>query len=116
MQSFLQKIHLPTWLVLVLALIFLFRIPSFFEPFYYGDEMIYLSLGEGIKRGLTLYKDVFDHKPPLIYFTAALAGNVFWFRAILAGWMLATTVIFWKLVNTLFAKNEKVVKVAVSVF
>jgi len=100
--KWLQKIHVPPWLVLVLAITFLIRIPSFFEPYSYGDEMIYLNLGEAIKRGMVLYRDIHDNKPPLLYFTAALAGNVFWFRAILAAWMAATTVLFWKLSRTLF--------------
>lgn len=113
--EWMQKIHFPAWMILILALIFLFRIPSFVEPFHYGDEMIYLALGNAIRRGQVLYLNIHDNKPPLLYFTAALAGNVFWFRAILAGWMMATTVAFWKLVESLF-KNEKTQQAMVTVF
>src|SRR3990167_10237118 len=110
-KNFLDKIHLPPWLLLVLALVFLFRIPSFFEPYTYGDEMIYLTLGNAIRRGLVLYRDIHDNKPPLLYLIAAVAGNVFWFRAILAAWSLTTIGLFWKLVNFLFGKNQFLIKV-----
>jgi hypothetical protein len=101
---------------LLLCAIFALRIPSFFEPFSYGDEMIYLSLGEAIRRGMTLYKDIHDNKPPLIYFLAALSGNVFWFRAILASWMMATTILFWKLTLSLFPKRLRLQQASVVVF
>ncbi len=108
----LNKLHLPLWLVILLAITFILRIPSFFEPFSYGDEMIYLTLGEAVKRGLTLYRDIHDNKPPILYFLAALSGNVFWFRAILAAWMAATTVLFWKLTQKVFPKEKRLHKVA----
>ena len=97
MGKILEKIHLPNWLVGVLALVLLLRIPSFFEPYYYGDEMIYLTLGQGVRQGLTLYAQIFDNKPPLLYLTAAIAGNLFWFKVILAFWSLTAVVTFWKL-------------------
>jgi len=116
LQNVLDTIHVPLWLVIVLAITFILRIPSFFEPFSYGDEMIYLTLGEGIRRGLTLYRDIHDNKPPLLYFMAAVAGNVFWFRAILAAWTTATTVIFWKLTRVLKPKNDLFQKVSTAIF
>lgn len=115
-KKYIKHFHCPIWLGVVLVIAFIFRIPSFFEPFTYGDEMIYLSLGDAIRRGWVLYRDIHDNKPPLLYFTAALAGNVFWFRAILAFWMSATIVIFYKFVHKLYSKNDLLVKVAVVVF
>lgn len=114
--SWIKKINVPAWLLLILALIFLFRIPSLFEPYTYGDEMIYLNLGNAARHGMVLYRDIHDNKPPLLYMTAAVAGNLFWFRAILAGWMMATTVAFWKLAKTLFSKEKYIVVVATCVF
>jgi hypothetical protein len=99
-----------------LALTFILRVPSFFEPFSYGDEMIYLTLGQGIRKGLILYKDIHDNKPPLIYFLANLTGNIFWFRVLLAAWVSATIVIFWKLVKLLFSKNKRVEIISTIVF
>lgn len=111
----LDRIHIPHWLTLFLAFLFILRIPSFFEPFYYGDEMIYLTLGEGIRRGLTLYADIHDNKPPLLYFTAAIAGNVFWFRAILALWVTGAVVAFYKLTKELF-QSERFIQLSVVIF
>ncbi len=116
MKNFLDKLHLPSWIILVLALVLVLRIPSFLEPFSYGDEMIYLSVGEGIKHGLPLYSGIYDNKPPLLYLLAALAGNVFWFKTILAFWSLATIVLFWKLSEKLFPNKTKVQKTAVVIF
>jgi len=116
LSKILKAIHTPHWLTIILLIIFIFRIPSFFEPYSYGDEMIYLTLGNAIQKGMVLFRDIHDNKPPLLYFTAAVAGNVFWFRVILSFWMMATTVFFWKLVNLLIKKNDLLVKVAVIAF
>ena len=107
---------LPNWLVGILALVFILRIPSFFEPYYYGDEMVYLTLGQGVRQGLTLYKDIHDNKPPLLYLTAAVADNLFWFKVILAFWSLVTIVVFYKLAKLLFEKNQKAQKIATVIF
>jgi hypothetical protein len=112
----IHKIHLPAWVVGVLAIVLILRIPSFFEPYYYGDEMIYLTLGQGIRQGLVLFKDIHDNKPPLLYLTAALAGNLFWFKAILAFWNLLTVAFFYKLSAKLFEKNVRVQMVSTSFF
>jgi hypothetical protein len=115
MKNLLQKLHLPHWVVGVLALVLVLRIPSFFEPYYYGDEMVYMSLGQGVRQGVELYKNIHDNKPPLLYLTAAVAGNLFWFKVILAFWSLTTVAFFFKLAKLLF-KSDKTVKVATVIF
>lgn len=126
MKSFWNTLHklggilhlpdLPAWVLGILALVLILRVPSFFEPYYYGDEMIYMSLGTGVRQGMTLYKDVHDNKPPLLYLTAAASENLFWFKAILAFWSLVTVTFFYKLSAKLFEKNEKIQKVATFIF
>jgi 4-amino-4-deoxy-L-arabinose transferase-like glycosyltransferase len=126
MRSIWQKLHkvgdflhlpdIPNWLVVILAMVFTLRIPSFFEPYFYGDEMVYLTLGQGIRQGMTLYKGIYDNKPPLLYITAAIAGNLFWFKVILAFWSLVTIIIFFKLAKLLFEKNEKAQKLSTLLF
>ena len=116
MKSFLSKLHVPNWLVVVLAVVLVLRIPSFFEPFAYGDETIYLTLGEGIRQGATLYQKVYDNKPPLLYLLAAVAGNVFWFKAALAFWNVATIILFWKLAAALFPNKERFQKASTVIF
>lgn len=75
-------------LVILMAVVVMVRLPSLFEPYWYGDEQIYLAIGQGVRRGLVLYRDITDYpnKPPLIYLLAAVAGSVFWFRAMLLAW------------------------------
>lgn len=107
---------MPLWLIITVCGVFLVRIPSFFAPYYYGDEMIYLNLGEAIRRGLVLYKDIHDNKTPFIYFLGAIAGNVFWFHAILCIWMIVTIILFWRLTIVLFPKNNKLQKIITIVF
>ncbi len=68
---------------LILFSIFLFRLPSLYEPFWYGDEGIYLVLGQAVRKGLVLYRDIHDNKPPLLYWLAAVSENLFWFKFIL---------------------------------
>ncbi len=115
-NKFLDKIHLPLWLTIILALVLLFRVPNFIEPYSYGDEMIYLSLGEAVRQGIPLYGGIHDNKPPLLYLTAAIAGNLFWFKVILAAWSLITVVLFWKLSKVLFPKSIKFQKVSTIIF
>lgn len=112
----IHKIHLPNWVVGILALVLILRIPSFFEPYYYGDEMIYMTLGQGVRQGVTLYKDLHDNKPPLLYLTAAISENLFWFKAVLTFWNLLTIALFYKLSVVLFEKNFKARKVATLLF
>ncbi len=81
-------------LIIILCLVTLVRLPSLIEPYSYGDEGIYLTLGNGIRHGLTLYRDIHDNKPPGIYYLAALAGSLFWFRMLLLGWNLASICVF----------------------
>ncbi len=91
-----------TPLILLVVLAIVLRIPNLFEPYWYGDEAIYLTLGEGIRQGLLLYRDIFDHKPPLIYLLAALSGSLFWFKFALLVSTCTSIVLFWRLANKLF--------------
>ncbi len=115
-KKFFKKLHTPKWLFVLLLIVLVLRIPSLFEPYSYGDEMIYLSLGEAIRRGIPLYSGIHDNKPPLLYIMAAISGSLFWFKAILAIWHLITVFIFWKFVEALFPRKKKLHKVATIIF
>lgn len=56
----------------VTFLFFLLRLPSLFEPLWYGDEGIYQVIGTSLTHGKLLYSQIFDNKPPLLYWTYAL--------------------------------------------
>lgn len=89
----------PKLLVLLLGLTFFLKLPSLFEPPWYGDEGIYLTIGQNINRGYVLYRDITDNKPPLIYYLASLCPNQFVFRLVF--FLVGLTTIF------LFAKVSK---------
>lgn len=103
-------------LILILLAVTLLRVPSLFEPYWYGDEGIYLTLGMAVRNGLTLYRDIHDNKPPLIYWTAALAGSQFWFKFILMVWHLLTIVVFYRLAKFLLEKKSWAPIIAVGLF
>lgn len=97
------------WLVILLFLVFVLRIPSLYEPHWYGDEEIYLVMGQGLRKGLVFYRDIFDHKPPVIYIIAAVVQNVFWFRLLLMFVHGVSVVYFAKLSELLFKKKWNVI-------
>jgi hypothetical protein len=111
-----NSLHTPKWLFILLLAVFILRIPTFFEPYSYGDETIYLTLGNAVREGVPLYKGVHDNKPPLLYLAAALAGNLFWFKAILAIWGIVGIYLFWKLSARIFSKNITAQKISTVVF
>lgn len=91
--------------VVLLAVTVLLRLPSLFEPYWYGDEQIYLAIGQGIRKGLVLYREITDYpnKPPLIYLLAAAAGSVFWFKFMLLAWNMIHVVVVDRLVKSRIA-------------
>src|SRR5260221_5506199 len=57
---------------------FLLRLPSLFEPYWYGDEGIYEVIGYAMRHGRILYSGIWDNKPPLLYLIYALfSGDQF---------------------------------------
>ncbi|PWU22508.1 hypothetical protein C5B42_05840 [Candidatus Cerribacteria bacterium 'Amazon FNV 2010 28 9'] len=94
-------------LILILCLVTFLRIPSLMEPYWYGDEGIYLTLGNGVRHGLQLYRDIHDNKPPGIYLIAAVAGSEFGFKFILLVWNLVTLCVFWWIAHTLLDTKKR---------
>lgn len=97
-------------LLLIIAGVFFVRIPSLFEPLWYGDEAIYLTIGQEINRGGLLYTDIFDHKTPGIYYLAAwvmtFLGETLWsFKFLLSIWLIPTIAAFFYLVKEIFDKR-----------
>lgn len=88
-----------TWrhhsIVLASLILFLVQIivrwPSFFEPYWYGDEGIYLTIGQVLNQGAVLYKDIIDHKTPLIYYLARVESQ-FAFRVVLLAFMTIASI------------------------
>ncbi len=78
-------------------LFFLLRLPSLFEPYWYGDEGIYLAIGQALRHGLLLFQQIHDNKPPTLYYLAALTHTVFGFRLLLFLVMIPTIYFFYRL-------------------
>lgn len=113
---FEKETGIPSWVLALLAAVLLLRIPFLFEPYWYGDEMIYLTLGQALRRGLVFYRDIYDNKPPLLYLMAAISENLSVFKALLTVWNLATIAVFYKLAAHLFYSRKTLVKVSVVTF
>lgn len=63
----LQSSQAFWFLIVTSAVFFLLRLPSLFEPYWYGDEGIYEVIGLALSRGRLLYQGIWDNKPPLLY-------------------------------------------------
>ncbi len=96
---------LPKGLIAILIFALLLRLPSLFEPYWYGDEGIYLTLGAALRKGLTFYRDIHDNKPPLLYLIAALSTHQFWFRFILLWWNLVNIYLIYLLSRKILRKT-----------
>lgn len=109
MRKFINKlIHLDTYLdkqtpiLLLLILVLALRLPNLFEPYWYGDEGIYLTLGQSMNKGALLYTEIIDHKTPLIYYLARVQTQLN-FRILNIVWMMVTTTSFYFLAKKLFS-------------
>lgn len=72
----LKKINYGIFLAL--GLVLLLRLPTFFEPYYDGDEGVYYILGQMMQRGAVLYRDIWDNKTPLLYMIYAINPTLWW--------------------------------------
>lgn len=88
------------WFVIFTSfLFFILRLPSLFEPLWYGDEGIYQVIGNSLNNGKLLYAEIFDNKPPLLYwlyailnsdqFTIRLASLIFGIFSVLVFFLLS---------------------------
>ncbi len=105
------KPHKDAWFVIGCVLIFgLLRLPSLSEPYWYGDEGIYQVIGKAIQDGRVLYQDIWDNKPPLLYYIYALFnGEQFFVRLfsfILGG---LSVIAFYFLGKKIFQKKISVI-------
>src|SRR5713101_2052281 len=60
------------WFIVISSAFVLLRLPSFVEPTWYSDAGTYADIGWALNRGARLYLDVWDNKPPGIYWLSAL--------------------------------------------
>lgn len=74
----IKKSEVNKGLLVILAITFvlgMFVFSAFTSPiypsFYGGDSALFTLLGKGIVEGKTIYKDLFDHKGPILFFIEA---------------------------------------------
>ncbi len=112
----LEKIRDFWFLLITSFFFFLLRLPSLFEPYWYGDEGIYQVLGSAMNQNRLLYRDIWDNKPPLLYFVYSLFNSdQFWVRlfSLIVG--ILTVIAFYILAKKLFEK-EKIIWVSTVLF
>lgn len=118
-MKFLQKLEKirDFWFLLITSFFFfLLRLPSLFEPYWYGDEGIYQVLGIAMNQHRLLYRDIWDNKPPLLYFVYSLFNSdQFWVRLFSLIIGLLTVIAFYFLAKKLFEK-EKIVWASTALF
>lgn len=97
------------WLVIFSTfLFFILRLPSLFEPLWYGDEGIYQVIGTALNHGKLLYSQIFDNKPPLLYWLyAALQSDQFSIRLASLIFGALAVIMFFFLSKKLFENIEK---------
>ncbi len=115
-QSKKRNFFYSYWWLILFLLVLLLRLPLLFEPFTYADEGIYLTLGQALRKGLLLYRDIHDNKPPLLYLLAALTGSFSLYRLLYFLWGLATIGVFYRLARLLFPKNQKAIITTTTLF
>lgn len=106
------------WFVFITSIFFfLLRLPSLFEPNWYGDEGIYQVIGRGLNQGRLLYTGIWDNKPPLLYIVYQIFNSdQFLVRlASLAAGILAVIAFFY-LAKELFKNKNKAIYISTAVF
>jgi len=91
------------WILGILFFVVLLRLPSLFEPHWYGDEEIYLVLGQMMRRGAVLYRDIWDNKTPILYFIYALSPTLIWAKLSATVFVLGTVFGVYKLSGRLLS-------------
>ncbi|RJQ35895.1 hypothetical protein C4559_06055 [Candidatus Microgenomates bacterium] len=91
------------YLLITSFIFFLLRLPSLFEPYWYGDEGIYQTIGIAMRAGRLLYRDIWDNKPPLLYFLYSIFNSdQFMLRLVSLIFGLLSVVAFFYLSKKLF--------------
>jgi len=106
-----------TWFILpTLLFFFLLRFPSLIEPYWYGDEGIYETIGLALRHGRSLYTGIWDNKPPLLYLIYALFNSdqfLVHLASLIVG--IGAVLCFFFLAKQLFHKN-KIVYITTIIF
>ncbi|KKR78182.1 MAG: Glycosyl transferase, family 39 [Candidatus Curtissbacteria bacterium GW2011_GWA1_40_9] len=108
----LERHHILVFIILFIT--FLFRFPSLFEPYWYGDEGIFAAVAKNLTQGGVLYQTAWDNKPPMIYLTYAgifsLFGvSMFWLRLVVAVVVMTTATVIYEIGRETIGKHRALV-------
>ncbi len=98
-----RRQHDVHFLLIVSFLFFLLRLPSLIEPYWYGDEGIYQTIGFALRNGRLLYDGIWDNKPPLLYLLYAFFNGdqgTIRLASLLSG--IASVIVFYFLAKKVF--------------
>jgi hypothetical protein len=122
----LEKSRSAWFLIIVSFFFFLLRLPSLFEPYWYGDEGIYETIGLAMRHGRLLYQGIWDNKPPLLYVLYALFNGeqpqvrflslIFGILAVIAFYFLAKQLFSTQQVTQKKITSEKIIFLATALF
>ena len=98
------------WLAASILLFILLRLPTLFEPFG-RDQGIFATIASGLLDGKIPYLDLWDHKPPGIYFLYAAAFKLMGKNArsisIFDGiWTIVTLVLLFRVARVFFEQRS----------
>lgn len=99
------------WYLLLMSFIFfILRLPSLFEPYWYGDEGVYQAVGLAIRNGRLLYKEIWENKPPLLYiFYSIFDSDQFALRLLSLIFGLASIFVFYKLAVKILSNKASLI-------
>lgn len=102
--------YFDSWFLIFIVFVFsLLKIPSLVEPYWYGDEGIYQVIGMAMRSGRVLYQGIWDNKPPLLYVIYAIFnGDQFSVRFLSLIFGIASVVAFYFLAKKLFSNKYSV--------
>lgn len=101
-------------LALILFLTFIFRFPSLYEPFWYGDEGIFAAVARNLNQGGVLYQTAWDNKPPAIYLTyqaifSVFGVSMFWLRLVTAVVVMIAAAVIYEIGQKVLGKKRALV-------
>ncbi|MDP3724679.1 MAG: glycosyltransferase family 39 protein [bacterium] len=109
----------PPALLVILVLTLILRLPSLFEPYWYGDEGIFAAVAHQMLQGDLLYRDTWDNKPPMIYLLyaavfAVFGVELFWVKLLATLSILGTQLLLFFLLRRL--TSDRITMAGVAVF
>lgn len=106
------------WFLLIISgVFFILRLPSLFEPYWYGDEGIYQAVAMLVNSGADLYSGAWENKPPLLIVLYALFNSdQFLLRSLSLIFGLISIWFFYFVAKKLFSGSKYASVVSTSIY